>query len=195
MTERELGCDVIGGTRPRHIMTEDPVDPAAVVRKGQSQPKQDDMVASLRRPADDAMGRRPLLRDASMNPPPICCAIPGEHLADAPPCDFLAVDIPQPRPGQPKQAVIKAVPKIDEPEIRKKSRYFERIEVGTRRHTALTGGLKPVVEEFTLSLRHQLCLKGASGQHLIPPRASLAGLANRCELPDYVEFRRHMQGM
>jgi hypothetical protein len=154
MIKRELGWDMIGAARPCHVMTEDPVDPAAIVGKGQSQPKQYDVVAPFRWPADGTVRRQTLIRDASMDASPIRRAIPGKHLADALPRDFFAVDVPQPRPGQPKQALVEAVPEIDQPEMRKETRHFERIEIGPRRHGTLTGRLQPIIEEFTLSLCH-----------------------------------------
>jgi len=57
--------------------------------------------------------------------------------------------------------------------MREELRDLERIEIGSRRHAAEARRQKPIVEEFALSLHYELGPKGTSGQHGIPPAASL----------------------
>jgi len=196
VVEGELGRDLIGVAGSRHIVAKNPVDLAAILRQRQSQPEEDDMVAPCRRPANDAVGGEAFFRNPGMDAAPIRGAVPGKHLVDALTGDFFAVDVAQPRSRQPEQALVNAIPEVDQAQMGKKLRHLEGIELGARRHGPLTGRSNLIVEEFTLSWRDQLGPKGAPGQHLIPPLpAQRPHLANHCEPSDYVEFACHMQAM
>jgi len=108
-----------------------------------------------------------------MYPMPIICLVARKYFAGPLAGDFLTVNIVQPRPGQLESGAIHAIPDVDQADMREELRDLERIEVGSRRHAAEARGQKPVVEEFTLSLYCELGPKGTSGQHGIPPAASL----------------------
>ena len=128
-----------------------------------------------------------------MDPAPILRLFAGENVACPLAGDFLAVDIVQPRPRQPKRGVVHAVPDVDQANMREEPRDLERIEIGSRRHAARTCRSKPIIEELTLSLHYELGPKGASEQHVIPPAASLERPANRLCFFDYVDNSGDLQ--
>ena len=173
IVQRALDLAPRGLGRPDHVVAQDPVDLSAILRQRKSHPKQYDMVTPGGRAAHHAVQRLPGLHDSAMNPAPIVGAIPGKHLVDPLAGDLLPIDVAKPRPGEPERGPLDAVPDIDQAEMGKEPRDFEGIEVRPCRHPPRARRAKPIIEELTLSLHHQLCSKGASGHHRHPPAARL----------------------
>jgi hypothetical protein len=151
------------------------------------------MVATRGRSPHNAAQRQALCYESHMNPVPIIRLFARKHFAGPLAGDFLTVNIVQSRPGQLESGPIHAIPDVDQADMREELRDLERIEIGSRRHAAEARRQKPIVEEFALSLHYELGPKGTSGQHGIPPAASLERPANRLCFCDYVDNSGDLQ--
>lgn len=151
------------------VVTEDAVDPIPIFRQRQSQPKQHDMISALGGAPEDSVQRNTHVHHPVMNAPPIGCGIAGKDIVGAHARDLLSVDLVEAGPGEPERSLGRAVPKIDQPEMGKQARNFERIEVRSGRHAPSVRRPEPVIEDFALTLHDKLGPKGACGQHFFPP--------------------------
>src|SRR5688572_4649086 len=123
-----------------------------------------------------------------MHPAPIVRASAGEDMVDALTGDLLAIDVAKPSTGQPETRLLQPRDDVDQADARQELRHAEGIEIGPGGHAPAPGGLQPIVEEFTLSLRHQLSSKSSPGQHRFPPSASRNRPRESPLGQDYVQF-------
>jgi hypothetical protein len=127
------------------------------------------MVAAWCRSADHAVERRTLSRDLGVDVPPIIRASAGKDPVDPLAGDLFPVDVTEACACQSELRLGKSLGQVDQADTGKKLRDAERIDVGSRRHPAKTGGSPPIIVKLTLTLRHQLSAKSPFGQHRPPP--------------------------
>ena len=120
------------------------------------------MIAALGRAPYHPLERNTRFHHTAVNAPPIKGGVAREDFLGMLSGDLLPVDIVKSRASQPKRGFGKAVPKVKQTDMWKQARDLERIEIRSGGHAPSIRRPEPVVEQFALSLHHELGSKGAS---------------------------------